>query len=133
MIFTKKIYKFFRKWPQKILEMWFVHFKKNYVKKHNTYYTFFKNKAIGNFEVQMQYLPMQFIQNRFFFLCKPMTNIIKFNIPVLSCQQINLLPNWANLLKVMVSNCTYSSNYVCCFYFITHVQRERVGCSLFRN
>ena len=34
------------------------------------------------------------------------------------------LPNWANLLKVMVSNCTYSSNYVCCFYFITHVQRE---------
>ena len=25
--------------------------------------TFFKNKAIGNFEVQMQYLPMQFIQN----------------------------------------------------------------------
>lgn len=52
--------------------------------------TFFKNKAIGNFEVQMQYLPMQFIQNRFFFLCKPMTNIIKFNIPVLSCQQINL-------------------------------------------
>ena len=92
MIFNKENLQIFRKWQQKILEMWFVLFLKKTMFKRTQYYTFFKNKAIGNFEVQMQYLPMQFIQNRFFFLCKylPMPNKIKFNIPVLSCQQINL-------------------------------------------